>query len=151
MCRLLRMETRVCSACGVSKPVSAGFTLDRGKPFSQCRDCRNAAKRAWYQANREYVREYQRAHELTTRRKSWLKTKYGITPEQFDEMVERQGNRCALCKQPQSDHARYLDVDHCHTTQRVRGLLCRSCNTAIGLFREDPELFAAAAEYLRQE
>lgn len=56
----------------------------------------------------------------------------GMTVERYQEMLELQGSRCAIpsCRALASD--RLLDVDHCHKTGRVRGLLCRNCNTALG-------------------
>jgi len=70
--------------------------------------------------------------------------RYGITPEQLAEMVITQEGRCKICEQPSPN----LSIDHCHTTGVVRGLLCRSCNTAIGHFRDDPEVMQRAIEYL---
>lgn len=68
---------------------------------------------------------------------------YGITIEDYNALLAKQGGQCAICKQ-----FRKLVVDHCHDQQKVRGLLCDACNTGIGLLREDPELFARALEYL---
>lgn len=73
-----------------------------------------------------------------------LKNLYGITLEQWDRMLLRQGGRCAICEQPCPD----LHVDHCHATGKIRGLLCGSCNNGLGRFADEPERLRAAARYL---
>lgn len=75
--------------------------------------------------------------------------KYGLTVETFDALVERQSGCCAICRILFTDiDARHLHVDHNHKTGAVRGLLCHGCNTAIGLFNDDPERLEAALRYL---
>jgi hypothetical protein len=61
-------------------------------------------------------------------------------------MLARQGGACAICKQPPT--RRPLFVDHCHTTGKVRGLLCHGCNAALGFMRDDHTRTSAATEYL---
>ncbi|WP_425394616.1 endonuclease VII domain-containing protein [Actinoplanes rectilineatus] len=73
--------------------------------------------------------------------------KYDLTVEQLRALVEAQGNRCAICLRPPVGEN--LDIDHCHKTGKVRALLCRHCNTALGLFAENHERLLKAAEYLR--
>ena len=77
--------------------------------------------------------------------------KYGITPEQYDEMVLAQGGVCAICKKADQTvaWAGRLHIDHCHTTGRVRGLLCSPCNIALGLIRDDPIVLLGMVDYLR--
>lgn len=60
--------------------------------------------------------------------------KYGITPEQYDAMLEAQGNRCAICG---GGNRRPMAIDHCHKTGKVRALLCDSCNTSLGHIERD--------------
>lgn len=74
-------------------------------------------------------------------------TKFGITLEQHQEMLDQQGHVCAICGG--IDNNKRLAVDHCHTTSEIRGLLCSKCNQGLGLFKDDPALLAKAAEYLR--
>lgn len=75
-----------------------------------------------------------------------MKWQYGITPEQYDEMFDKQKGTCAICGH--SPEGRRLDVDHCHRSGEVRGLLCNKCNQAIGLFNDEPNLIERALEYL---
>ncbi|WP_113701922.1 endonuclease VII domain-containing protein [Nonomuraea lactucae] len=142
---------KLCPGCEQVKPLTA-FGIRRGRGgqrIPRCRDCMNAAKRAWYQRNREVVADYQRKYEKRTGRRASLK-KYGLRPQDFDALVEAQNGVCAACNEPQAQHASYLDVDHCHKTGRVRGLLCRRCNKTIGLAKEDPLLLLGLAAYLRR-
>ena len=78
--------------------------------------------------------------------------KYGITETDYERMILEQGGVCAICKSPASSprnaRRRHLDVDHCHATGQVRGLLCGCCNRAIGMLNNDGILFLKAANYL---
>ncbi|WP_404800888.1 endonuclease VII domain-containing protein [Pseudoblastomonas flavescens] len=77
---------------------------------------------------------------------------YGISLLEVRAMFENQAHRCCLCGGPgfkMADHHRVpLVVDHCHTTGKVRGLLCHNCNRALGLLQDDPEVMVKAAEYI---
>lgn len=68
---------------------------------------------------------------------------YDITPQEYRQRMERQGGRCAICKRVEK-----LVVDHCHDTNKVRGLLCVKCNWGLGHFEDKTERLVAAAEYL---
>ncbi len=80
-------------------------------------------------------------------RKALLK-KYGLSIEQFDELLVSQNNACKLCKKLRLPTEREWQVDHCHDTGRVRGILCYNCNVGLGHFTDSPTLLAAAIEYL---
>lgn len=86
-------------------------------------EMRKAAHNAWRRANRARFRH------LT--RNGNLKRTYGITQEQYNLMLAAQGGVCAICKRP-PPATRLLDVDHCHTTGKVRALLCIPCNHKVG-------------------
>jgi len=83
-------------------------------------------------------------------RKSNLKRLYQITPEAYEELLQSQGCRCKICQRHQSEFAKPFVVDHNHETMAVRALLCPACNTAIGLFGDDPATIERAATYLRE-
>jgi hypothetical protein len=72
----------------------------------------------------------------------------GITKEQYNEMVAKQGGACAICH---NVTGRTLHLDHDHKTNAVRGLLCESCNLAIGKLRDNPDVIRRAAEYLEKQ
>lgn len=82
-------------------------------------------------------------------RKYSFKYTYGITVEEYDKMLEEQGDKCKICGTPQSGIKKKLAVDHCHTTNKVRGILCSKCNTAIGLLNDDIELIEKVIQYLK--
>lgn len=72
--------------------------------------------------------------------------RYGISLKDFRALEARQGHACAICRRP----SRVLCIDHCHVTGRVRGLLCRKCNSALGFYDDDLRLLHAAMAYLRR-
>lgn len=80
--------------------------------------------------------------------------KYGITWEQYCEMLEAQGGLCAICRRPERlmlrGRLRRLSVDHDHETEAVRDLLCDACNNGLAKFDEEPDLLRAAADYLER-
>lgn len=75
---------------------------------------------------------------------------YGITIEEFEQMVELQAGKCAICGGPLIMGVKQgASVDHCHTTGEIRGVLCGPCNTGLGLFKEDANILQAAVKYLK--
>jgi hypothetical protein len=90
------------------------------------------------------------------RRKQNLKHNYGITPDGVVAMLEAQGHRCKICniellkENGVRNCKRGHVVDHCHTTKRIRGILCHRCNQGLGLFRDNPDYLATAIKYLQE-
>lgn len=78
-----------------------------------------------------------------------LKRLYGMSREEYFDMLEKQGGVCAICDEP-SGGGRYLAVDHDHATGMVRGLLCGNCNNGLGRFKDNPARLRAAAAYLEE-
>jgi hypothetical protein len=74
------------------------------------------------------------------------KRRYGITEEQYQQMLADQGNACAICRTPFEGIK--VCVDHCHDTKKVRGLLCDGCNVGLGRFKDSPNLLQRAVDYL---
>jgi hypothetical protein len=97
---------------------------------------------AWRKARK--ARDPARIKEIEYR--SRLKTQYGITVEQYEEMVSVQGGVCGICGRPPKK--RKLDIDHHHESGRVRGLLCGTCNSAIGLLLDDAAIIRKAEEWV---
>ncbi len=102
-----------------------------------------------------YMREYM-AQNPRIRKNAGFKIRYGIDADAYEAMFKRQGGVCLICKKPETSlnqhthEPRLLSVDHCHDTGKVRGLLCKRCNTGIGAFEEDPKLMQAAIRYVRR-
>jgi hypothetical protein len=88
-----------------------------------------------------------REKRKASRRATALKGRYGITPQHYDLMLKEQGGACAICGEQPDGH---LYVDHCHTTGKVRGLLCQRCNTGLGSFNDDLGRTMGASAYLRR-
>jgi hypothetical protein len=115
------------------------------------------ASKAYYRRNRETVlaREAKRrkvthsAHVKAIGRNSKLKQSYGITAAVYDLLLILQNGVCAVCR-CSCISGRRLAVDHCHVTNKVRGLLCANCNRALGLLKDDPLRLRAAADYLEK-
>jgi len=143
---------RTCRTCHEEKPLEESFyRTPKGVDgfFSTCKKCHNQRVST---RRRERTREDPAAATARNRRTS-LRQLYGITPEDFDRMMEDQGGVCRICGNAQeggNQNAAKLHVDHCHETGKVRGLLCTCCNTALGKFRDDPALLRAAADYLER-
>jgi len=85
-----------------------------------------------------------------------LKIRYGITLAEYDKLVSNQCGACAICgavpcEDPDAGrNQRFLHVDHDHETGKVRGLICASCNVALGNFKDDVNTMANAIEYLSE-
>jgi hypothetical protein len=83
-----------------------------------------------------------------------LRKEFGIGLEEYGAMLEKQGGVCAICKQEETTvragRVMALPVDHCHETGKIRGLLCNSCNRALGKFKDSVEHLLAAASYLEE-
>ncbi len=75
--------------------------------------------------------------------------RYGLTPEHYDALRRRANGVCEACFSPETEVGR-LVVDHCHTTLRIRGLLCSKCNMGVGMFADRSDLLRQAADYLDQ-
>jgi Autographiviridae endonuclease VII len=156
-----------CKKCGIEKPLSE-FYREQGcrdgyRP--ECKTCNLAAKKAWYERNREReiarVQAWQRAnperHAATQKkvrerrrdvnRDAYLRRTFGIGSPEYEAMLEDQGGRCRICGRPPREGSS-LHVDHDAKTGRVRGLLCFRCNAALGQLADSVELVMAAADYL---
>lgn len=93
----------------------------------------------WWQI--EWLRK--RTYTTENKQKWAIKTRYGLTPSDVQAMLEKQGGACAICVLPLTKH----HIDHCHTTGKVRGLLCHRCNTRLGGL-DDKQWRDAAFRYL---
>ena len=145
------LKVRKCSACKIEKILTEDFykqppsRLSRsGGYLTKCKDC---------------VLEYNRkiASRPKFKENVWaniLRYKYGITAKDYDLLLKEQNYSCDICKikNPSSKRkgSNKFNVDHCHSTGKVRGLLCNSCNTAIGHLNDDETNLISALRYLRR-
>jgi len=101
------------------------------------------------------MREWGRKNPLKVKNND-LKRNFGITLDEYNDRLARQGGLCAICRNAETvidnrtQRPRSLAVDHCHVTDEVRGLLCTGCNQGIGNFRDDPDRLLAAIQYLTE-
>ena len=131
---------KTCSKCKIKKDPSEFHVRNTGYLQSRCKEC---TKTAWSENNEKY-----RQNPENKKRKKYLtfKRKYGINPEDYDQMIIQQNSSCACCgKQPEK-----LCIDHCHSTGRIRALLCVSCNFAIGYAQDSIEILENMVKYLKK-
>jgi hypothetical protein len=129
-----------CSKCGELVP---RYRVSKFRS-SLCKSCSYKAARAWKAEN-------PKAWERSARR-SHLKKQYGITPEDFDRLLQSQGGKCAICHETNLRDVRGFrpHVDHSHKTGRVRGILCGRCNKGLGALKDDVEIVRRALSYLER-
>jgi len=154
--RHTKMRETPCKTCGgttfyeVFRGRQGGVKQTKGREFA-CLDCKNRINREY--RNRNLARVKKRKQE---RRRPLLLKKYGLTEEGFYQMKDEQKGVCAICQTKESlihqatGKPRELAIDHCHETNRIRGLLCATCNLGLGYFSHDERKLLAAANYLRR-
>jgi hypothetical protein len=143
------METKECKACGESKPLSQYNKLHisaDGLAY-KCRPCSKAEYKSYRKSKSE-----EEMHLLDRERN--LRKSFGIGLSDYEAMLEKQKGVCAICKEEETTvrqgRVQSLSVDHCHETGKIRGLLCNSCNRALGKFKDSIEHLMAAASYLEE-
>lgn len=99
----------------------------------------------------EKVSDKVRKEKLEKARERNLLRRYGITLDQYNEMLEKQEHSCGLCGRHESEFKTRLAVDHNHVTGEIRGLLCSYCNHRVVGRHRDPELIRKLYEYLLKE
>lgn len=140
-------DGKLCSICGERKPPRQ-FTTDRNNPdgrSNRCRDCARTHHRSWRAIN---ASELKKKHSRLYRYKTW-----GIGPEEFMAMLVAQDYKCPVCAEELSLDAgrgKNACIDHDHVSGQIRGILCSSCNRAIGLLKESILILGNAVEYMRK-
>jgi hypothetical protein len=132
---------RECRKCGKVLPLDQ-FALNKlcreGRTW-ECKPCKAANTQAWRNKNPDKDRAVKNLRL------------YNLTPDQYEAMVLSQGSGCASrCGRAPAKGKKYLSVDHCHKSGRVRGLLCHGCNFAVGFCNDDPTLLRTLADYLER-
>lgn len=155
------MGVKTCSGCREDKPIT-DFSLRGTAPdgrMQRCRDCRAAAHASMtpeqHAAHKARVSAHRKRPEVQRRiRDLHLQKEFGITLADYEARLTAQGHVCAICKQPETKRQKgtlqSLAVDHCHSTGKIRGLLCYRCNLILGHVQDDPALLQHAAAYLKQ-
>jgi hypothetical protein len=145
-------DVKVCSVCKIEKPsdeFTRQYVTRNGEvfgPYSRaaCKKCLAAGHRARYAASG--VKRAPATSEVMRSRN--LKAAYGITDEDYEEMLASQNGCCAICLVNVTDLSRKLVIDHCHKSGKIRALLCATCNSALGFAKDSSEILRRAADYL---
>ena len=145
---LAHLPDKTCSKCGETKPRDAFSERKQTTNIKEyvasnayCKPCAAALVR-----ERRLVCDKGRQAEI--QRKSKLKRTYGISLPDFVAMLDAQNGRCAICKTDKPGGKGVFQVDHCHATGDVRGLLCCNCNRGIGALKDNVKLLQRAIAYL---
>ena len=140
MARAIQVEgTKYCKSCDTTKPIDDFYLRNKTSMVrhSTCKEC-----------DKKRVKEN---HDPVAYRNAELQRRYGITQNDYEVMIAEQNNQCAICNttEPGGRHNRgYFVVDHCHTTGKVRKLLCNNCNTALGLVGDNVDTLHKMINYL---
>jgi hypothetical protein len=139
---------KLCFRCVVMKPRDDySWRNDLGIWRNTCKACRNK----YFPEESKYDRDkdfYETGKVLSSNaiwENNYLINKYGITLEKKNEMIEDQHGKCAICNN-EFDNTAY--IDHCHKTDKIRGILCNKCNSGLGMFDDDVEVLGNAISYL---
>ena len=127
------MKTKVCVSCGTRKSLDKFHYLP-AKPGRY-----SARYHSWCRLCVSVRRSKKRKVELASR--------YGLTEKGLIEL-RKMYKKCGICGFEAKNHWKALNVDHCHKTGEVRGMLCMTCNTALGAFKDDISLLHKAVQYL---
>lgn len=132
---------KVCSLCNEEKSISDFYQFyDKwsGNKYnsSRCKPCHQKHKR-------------DNPNTPKNRKSEKLKLRYGITYDEWELMRERENFSCMICGITEEEIGRKLDVDHCHITGKVRGVLCNQCNTTLGHAKDNIAILESAIEYLK--
>ena len=148
--------TRTCKKCSEAKPLTlfaTSKTCREGYRYI-CKAC-DAARQAQYAASdagKATRAQYEAKSTTKADKRKWhLSNSYKLDCAAYSAMLTEQGNGCAICRTQVYDPSRpafRLAIDHCHSTGAVRGLLCKNCNTGLGLFKDSTDTLASAIAYL---
>lgn len=137
------MDTKECTVCGKTKPVSDFHLRSKTQPWpkSACKECHRSRARQYWK-NKPLSKEEQKEKNL--------QRSFGIGLKEYNQMLQEQNNSCAICGKNADSLSRSLAVDHDHTSGKIRGLLCMYCNTALGKFEDNKTNLLNAVSYLER-
>lgn len=150
---LIPFETEVkkCSVCKIQKSATEFYRRksgrEKGRLRCECKKC-----------GHKIHKEYDKRRPRESKRDEQLRTKFGITLEQYEDLLLKQEFKCAICgkvadvnvTRDKMKWQRSLSVDHCHSTGKIRGLLCWHCNTGIGKLGDTVDGLMRAVRYLQK-
>lgn len=134
------MEKKQCTKCLEWKNQS-DFFKDKQKPTGYRPDCKKCS----------VIRSvaYNKKHKDENKIRQ-IKWSTGISEQDYNTLLSDFGHKCGICGKHEDLNKKRLSIDHCHDTQLVRGVLCNSCNVALGLFQDNPIILKKAIKYLKK-
>ena len=152
--------TKTCTKCNIEKELTEFHKRKTSKVGykPQCKSCRKEEMATRYKSNKEHILEKVRKWKANNREKHLqynreynLLKKYNLTMDDYNKILDSQKGCCAICGTQKLGygHSR-LCVDHCHTTGKIRGLLCNACNIALGKFEDKKQRLLNAIHYLEE-
>jgi len=172
------MKYKTCTTCGEKKPIDQ-FGFSRPNVHrANCKKCQNEYTKEYRKKNpdvvkkivenqKEYLKEYRQVNKKQRNEylKEWYRNnpekkraqkyrhRYGIDIEDYEKMFTEQSEVCAICGGADLGRksAKYFVIDHCHKTNKIRGLLCHKCNMILGLCNDDPDILLNAISYLKDK
>lgn len=133
---------RKCCSCKETKSIKL-FKRDpniHGGYGYICKQCHNL---------REKTKGFARRHASHMKERAKKTKCHNLSLDQYNKMLLEQDGKCAACKQESTENDSSLAIDHDHMTGEIRGLLCRTCNLALGLLKDDPSRIAGLLEYIQ--
>lgn len=155
---------QICRSCGINKELKE-FHKDCTKSLGYRNICKICYKQYTSRSDvREKRLKYHKEYDIKNKDKRikyrlstkeqaskrskehHLKSKYNLTAEGFEILKNKQNNRCLICSKDCN-----LVIDHNHRTGKIRGLLCKYCNTGLGMFKDNPLFLTQAVNYLTEK
>lgn len=122
--------------------------------YQKNRETELKQKANWYQKNKDQVleRNQQWKKDNHKQHRNQILKKFNINTNDYGQLFNKQGKKCAICRssKPGRKGVKYLSVDHCHETDKVRGLLCMRCNLLIGQAQDNIDILKSAIDYLEK-
>jgi len=131
-------KTKICTKCGIRRKLEE-YHIQKGGKFghkTSCKKCTNTI--------------YKQPYNSIRARKNQIKYQYGMSIEDYNILLNKQNNKCAICESKfvNNNKHKYFHIDHCHKTNIIRGLLCARCNVGLGYFNDDLNILKQAVYYL---
>ncbi len=137
---------KTCSKCKQEQTLDNFYIRsDTGRYRSNCKTCTAKSTSAKWKNDPDF-----RARGYARSIKHQRQAKYGVSCEDYKNLMEKANNSCEICGTTECATGNGLAIDHCHSTGKVRGILCQACNTALGSFRDDPDLIQRAINYIKE-
>lgn len=141
-----------CNRCKLLKPRSDFYPRVKGKNLIQakCKPCSIIISSSYIKKNPQNLKVIKKREYNKNKRRyrdKYYQNEYNITISDYDLLLEKQNEVCAICKD-RCKSGKMLAVDHCHKTGKIRGLLCTKCNTGLGNFNDNRQFLLLAADYI---